>query len=87
MPGNNKYLLKAPEVVVSRPFEREWTFLIWLKVYGDAAVPKQFCEQGGNHQEGIGLDQHFVLCVCDFVAICKIGSIILCTVFLPSYMQ
>lgn len=30
-------------------------FLIWLKVYGDAAAPKQFCEQTGNHQESSGL--------------------------------
>lgn len=71
----------------SKAFVTDWTFLIWLKVCGDAAAPKQFCEQAGNQQEGIGLGQHFVPCVSDFVAICKIGFIILCIVILPSYLQ
>lgn len=75
---------KHPKWWVFMPVVREWTFLIWCKVCGDTASPKQLLEHSGNHQEGIGLGEHFVPCICDFVVICKISFVILWNmVFLP----
>lgn len=74
VPVHKKHLLKALKVVGFVPVVRGPSFLTWCKVCGDTASPKHFVKQTGDHQEGIGMGQHFVPCVC---------GVVITVVFLP----